>query len=355
MSNMQISNLQDSASYLVLLETQSNRQELLKQLLSNKRLVSGKTLVVMQNIQRFKDATGVAYADTIRFATWQELRRIEGQFDLIILNGTHTISEVNACNIYSKRLKGRIIALHSADRVMSDFKWHLINMLKLNVVYEQSTDAIENLVSLTGYSVLVHEVQLTYKMVSNPIQKKSDKKKSEVDMYKEVIDWIMHYRHKNQNTYNTLLRRMKLFLAGSNEKIGMAKKLFQRLPGRTILIAPVGYLAKRITSNIYYNVQILHDTAENTKKRICLITNRIPKEAYTNADNIILLQLSGTVREDEWETYYQMEHRPYIHIIELRDTRDDSYTLQYLEEFFKHGIRCIYTKKTDSKRVFQFL
>ena len=289
--------------------------------------------------------------------TWSSLNKLEGEYDLIILDELHKITEANSENIKSGSLKGKIIIGMTGTPTRDKKKLEVINQFSLPLLYHININKAVELGLLADYTINVVSQKYDYKdkylnnilkaikpigtyyveeasegsLVSAKLTLKYGDKVVDKDLFKEVSSKGKEYYKiitslgsnqgflmgnelfgkTNIGAMEVELREGKIYTGNSSmrlnaytqlkkspQKLQIAKNLLSSLKGkRNMIFAGNIKQAEELSPTCYYHSKTvdlgLQDFIDGYEDTIALVEAGSVGFTYKDIDNLIVMQTNS--------------------------------------------------------------
>lgn len=281
------------------------------------------------------------YLNRVSTVTWKSLNKVEGFFDLIILDEEQFITASNAKTLLSGSLSATNIISMSGTPSKNKEKLWILGALGLNVIYDFNIDEAVDTNILADYTITVVEVPLSHerniRVKTNNVDFMTSEAKSYFFLDKKCDKAI---RNNSRNAKNLIITRMhKIY--NSESKLKAARILGDSLKGKKIFfcsnstqaskVSPFTYNSK--TDDVHFN-QFLDGEIEE----IALVHKGGIGDTYEGVQHLIIVQAdsdkNGTTSQKIARVLLkQGDFRAQIWILKLKHTQDEQWVSLTLENF----------------------
>jgi superfamily II DNA or RNA helicase len=285
------------------------------------------------------------YAPRLTTSTWMSLHKVEGHFDIIILDEEQFMTENNASTLLAGKLTGRIISM-TGTASKHDHKKELYKKLNLPVLYKISINDAVDMQLLANYSIKVVEVDMgTTKDIEAGNAKKRFKT-SEASQYNYLHNMAQAsiMQQRSDMTFRILARMRAIKNSGAKTKA--AEWLIKELEGRKLIFSATIAQAEHLSKNTYHsktdNAQLKQFMAGDLDE-IAMVNAGGTGFTYKALDHLILTQCdsdkNGLTSQKIARTLLdQKDYKATIWLLSLVGTQDERWVASVLQNFDKSKV-----------------
>lgn len=302
--------------------------------------------------KEFKIWKAEKYLKCLQTTTWMSLHKVEGKFDLIILDEEQFITEANAVNLINGSLSGQIISMTGTETKHAD-KQMLYSALNLKVLYRLSVNAAVDMGLLSNYSVSVVDIDMdrTSKVIKGGSKDKPFMT-TEFANY-QYVDRIAQqaiFQKRKDATFRILARRRAIINSPSKDKV--TKYLWDTLKGRKLFFCSSIEQANSITEQTYHSKtdnKYLQQFIKGEIDEICMVNAGGTGFTYKSIDHLVIVQAdsdkNGLTLQKVCRTLLaQGDYVAKIWILCLSGTQDESWVASTLKGLDKKKVEFVSAK-----------
>lgn len=293
--------------------------------------------------QEFVQWKAKTFLSKTNIVCWASLAKVKGHYDMVVFDELQYITETNSKPFFNGNATfGNIICL--TGTVPEDLeKLSLIEALRLSTLHKVSIDEAQEagLVADYGINVIVTYLDSKQKRI-----KAGNKDKpfyqTELDAYKYMNSKILKMLYSRGSVPAFMYIQRMNFIKNLPSKSDIARKLFETLPGRTLIFC--SSIEQAETFSRYTH----HSKKKDTKHFEAFIEGSIPKLAcvnsggvgstYRGVDNFIVVQSdnnkNGNITQKIARSLvYQENYKANIYLIAVAETADIDWVKKSLKDF----------------------
>ena len=298
----------------------------------------------------FEKWDGKEYLDRLTVTTWSSLKKINGYFDLIVLDEEQFITEKNCEPLLNKKLQGLIISMTGTPTTRAD-KQELYDKLKLKMAYILSLDEIVELGIVSDYSIKV----LVFKMSEEKnIESGSASNRfmtSEASYYRWLdAKAIESYGNNDYQIPWAIVERAN-YIKNSKTKKLISEEFIQMYQDKRILIfAPFIEYAESICTNTYHSKSVdkssLDAFQNNEINHLALVKTGSVGFTFFDVDIVLIIQMDSNktgistqkIARGLLKSSQEKVQLTNIFVLCLDNTQDTKWVNEGLNDFSKEKI-----------------
>lgn len=274
---------------------------------------------------------------------YPSLINLKGSFDLIIFDELQDITSTNIEPLFNGNVTySKILGLTGTLPKHKD-KLDIYKLLKLKVLVEVGIEEAIDSDLIADYQINCIELHLDN--VNKNIEAGNSQKRfyqTEVQKYdylsKQINTWLYTTNEKTKRFF--LLQRMR-FINSCKSKNDYAKKLLEKLPGRTLIFTGGIEQAESICENTYHSKttdEKLNQFIDGKIDKLACVNAGGVGFTYRNVDNILITQVNSNkkgqiVQKIARGLVKQEGYKANIYILYLKNTVDENWLNSSLEDF----------------------
>lgn len=299
------------------------------------------------------------YLKGLTTVTWTSLDRIEGHFEMIILDEEQFSTENNTLNLRSGKLTADYIISMTGTETKHESKLDLYKQLNLPVLYKLDINQAVDIGILSNYVIKVIEVDMTNDKVIKSGTKDKPFFVSETTNYQYLSQTMKAaLAQKRKDAQFRILNRMRA-IYNSPSKTNVAKYLMKQLDGRKLFFCASIDQAESICENTYHS----KSDGKNLRKFINGEVNEVAMVnaggvgvTYKEINHLVIVQTdsdkNGLTSQKVCRSLLQQpDYKATIWIICLTGTQDEKWVESTLENFDKTKIEFIRFKNIENQNV----
>lgn len=303
--------------------------------------------------EEFKKWDGEAYLDRLTVSTWSALKKIEGQYDLIVLDEEQFATHNNCQTLFLKKLSGRIVAMTGTPSSRKD-KDELYQRLKLKIVYQLSIDEAVDLEIISDYEIVVMTVALSN--IEDMEVGKPNKRfmTSEAAYYRYIDEKAIESYGSGNGTIPWAIAERARRIKQSPTKLELAKRvLAKKCLGRTLIFTPYIDLAETLCKHTYHskseNDQALQKFQQFEIDQLAMVNTGGVGFTFEGIEYVLIMQLDSnktglSTQKIARSLLKQGDKKVTIYVLCLKETKDMDWVNQGLQEFSPERISVINIK-----------
>lgn len=281
------------------------------------------------------------YLKKLTTTTWKSLDKIEGHYDLVILDEEQYITPNNSKTLLEGKLSfGSLISMTGTPSKDKSKLW-LLGVLGLEITYDFNIDEAVDTNILADYSINVIEVPMSFKKDIHVKTKTADFMTSEAKNYFYVENqYDKAVSSGSSKVKYLILNRMNL-IYNSVSKVNAARLLGDRLKGRKMFFCANSSQAGKVSDYTYHSKtddkhfnQFLNEEIEE----IALVHKGGIGDTYKNVKHLIIVQADSDVNGSTSQKIArvllkQKDYKAKIWILVLKHTQDEQWVSLTLKNF----------------------
>lgn len=278
---------------------------------------------------------------------YQSLGRIEGSYDMIILDEYQHITEANSINLFNKKITYQYILGITGTPPKHLNKRRLLGQLLLAELSSMSIDEAVDHGIIAPYKITTVPVKLNTTDLTVLAGSKTNP--FYTTEYKNYAFWDKKIRDLEEKEEPTKFLRIKRanIIYSSESKTQKAREMLRELKGRTMVFSGNIEQARSISTNTY------HSKTDDKKFKLfqegkidtlsCVNKGGIGA-TYTNVDNFIIVQTNSNKMGDITQKIGRAlveqgsKYVANIYLIYLQDTVDEEWKNKVLKDFHPENI-----------------
>ena len=282
------------------------------------------------------------YKKLLTTSTWMSLNKIQGEFDVIILDEEQFMTANNAENLLNGSLKGRIVSM-TGTASKHDHKKELYKQLNLSVLYKISINDAVDMKLLANYTLKIVEVDMHEGKTIEAGNKDKRFMTSERKQYEYLHNVAQQsiFQRRSDMTFR-ILARMRA-IKDSPAKTEAAQWLIKNLEGRKLIFSATIKQAEDLCQHTYHsktdNIDLKKFQAGNIDE-IAMVNAGGTGFTYKKLDHLIMTQIdsdkNGLTSQKIARTLLdQKDYKATVWIISLVGTQDEKWVQSVLANFDK--------------------
>ncbi len=269
--------------------------------------------------KEFKTWKATRYLSKLQTSTWASLHKVEGIFDLIILDEDQHITERNSVNLFNGKLKGRIISM-TGTPTKTWKKNRLYQKLKLEPLYKITITEAVDIGLLSNYSINVVSVDLS--------------KELNIKAGNKIKNWMTSEEKQYQYVSSRAEESIRLYRKDAGFKIRNRMHFIHNSPSKYKVAE---YLHSKTTDDDYKKF------VKGEVDEISMVNSGGTGHTYKAIDHLILMQADSdknglTSQKISRTLLQQLDYKATVWIVCLNNTKDVTWTNSTLENFDKDKI-----------------
>lgn len=285
---------------------------------------------------------------------YNSLGKVEGEFDIVILDEIQFLTENNTINLFNGTIKYKTILGLTGTMPKHDEKLVLIKKLGLKILKNISIDEAVDDNMVADYRIKVLEVPMNSvdkNIVAGTKQKPF--KTTEFANYSYLSKQIarMMYSDDKKRLQFAILNRLR-FIYKSPTKLQTAKDLIKHLGGRTLVFCGGIEHAEELSKHTYHSKTTQDDLNLFLDGKIDLlacVNAGGTGFTYKNVDNFIIVQADSNksgefIQKLARSLLLQKDYTASIWIISLKGTQDEVWVTNALQDLDQSKIEYVNIK-----------
>ncbi len=273
--------------------------------------------------------------------TWSSLNKIQGHYDMIILDEEQFITENNAQWLLLGTLTYNSLISMTGTPTKHFDKMDIFRRLGLTILYEIPINDAVDMGLLSDYSVKIVHISMSSELNLEAGNKNNRFMTSEKKQYVYLDNRVSQGLEYGCNDLQfRILARMRA-IKNSPSKEKVAKHLMDNLRGRKLFYCASIKQADKLCSNTYHsktNNEDLIKFKNGIVNRIAMVNAGGTGHTYKEIDHLVLVQAdsdkNGLTSQKFCRTLLaQKDYKATIWIICLDGTQDDKWISSFLERF----------------------
>lgn len=298
------------------------------------------------------------YIKKLTTVTWMSLHKMEGHFDLIILDEEQFITEANSHNLRIELLTyGSLISMTGTPTKHED-KLQLYSLLNLDVLFKLDINNAVDIGLLSNYDIKILEVDLdTAKNIEAGTKQKRFKtsEKAQYDYLTRVVQQAMYQKRKD--TQFRILNRMRA-IKNSHSKLNATKFLLDKIDGRVLIFSGSINQAEELCNWTYHSKTTNEDLKlfqSGEVNRIAMVNAGGTGFTYKELDHLVMVQADSdknglTSQKIARTLLKQKDYKATVWIVCLVGTQDEKWVQSALGNFDKSKVEYIRFKNFEHGR-----
>lgn len=305
--------------------------------------------------EEFETWKAKKFSDRLTTTTWASLNKIQGYFDMIILDEEQFATENNLSTLLNGSLTCDYTISMTGTQTKHETKKELYKALKLPVLYRLSINEAVDIGILANYSIKVVQVRMGTEKNIKAGSKDKPFMTTESSNYlylDSTVDKAIHQRKKD--VVFRILARMRA-IYDSPTKTTVAKFLMENLKGRKLFFCATIKQAEVISEFFYHSKTTDKDVQRFIKgeiDNIALVNAGGIGWTYKDIDHLVMVQAdsdnNGSTSQKIARTLLeQKNYKATIWLICLMGTQDEKWIESALENFDKSKVEYIEYKNLN--------
>ena len=307
--------------------------------------------------QEFVQWKAKTFLNKAKIVCWASLAKIKGHYDMIVLDELQNITEVNSKPFFDGSITYNNILCLTGTVPKDEDKIALIKALRLETLHKVSIDEAQEAGLVADYGI---NVIVTYLNSKQKCIKAGSKDKpflqTELSAYSYLNSKIRKMLYSRGSVPAFMYIQRMNFIKSLPSKTALAKKLFDTLPGRTLIFC--SSIEQADTFSQYTH----HSKKKDTKDYENFIAGKIPKLAcvnsggvgstYRGVDNFIIVQSdnnkNGNITQKIARSLvHQEDYKANIYLIAVSETVDMDWVQKSLEDFDSSKVTWLSSKNYE--------
>lgn len=303
--------------------------------------------------QEFKKWKAQKYLENTKIICYQSLSKIEGDFDKIILDEYHCLTENNSKNLLNGKIKYKTILGLSGTHPKNLEKNQLLSKLNLKVLKFLGIKEATQKSLIAPYRIFLIPTQINMK---DKDVKSGNNKITFYQTEKQKYDYLTKCLTENQYLLPNkrkdpkilALNRMR-FIHNLKSKQDKIKSFLKTLKGRTIIFSANIDLANSLSPYTYHsktddsNLKKFLDGKINTLSCVNMGGTGF---TFTNVDNFVICQansdiLGATTQKIGRSLVLQKDYVANIYMFYIENTVDEDWVNSSLSNFDRDNIKIL--------------
>lgn len=282
-------------------------------------------------------------------STWASLKKVTGEFDVIILDEEQHITENNAINLLTGELKGPILSM-TGTKTKHEDKQDIYRMLRLNILYELDLNEAVDIGILANYKIKVIEIQMNSTDKNIEAGTKDNRFMVTEAAHYEYLDRMARQAiawGRKDAPYRIMARMRAVY--NSPSKTEAAQYLIDHLGGRKLIFAGSIDQAETLSPNTYHsktdNTDLIKFQSGETDI-ISMVNAGGTGFTYKTLDHLLMVQSDSdkngqTSQKISRTLLKQKDYKATIWILCLKGTQDEKWVESTLQNFDSSKIEYI--------------
>lgn len=293
-------------------------------------------------------------------STWMSLDKVEGHFDMIILDEEQFMTENNYINLYLKKITYNSLISMTGTKTKHENKQQLYKNLSLRILYDISINDAVDIGLLSNYTMKILEVSMSSEKNIQAGNKQKQWMTNEISQY-SYLDNIAKQAiyQKRRDVSFRIMERMR-FIKNAPSKHNAAEWLFNNLEGRKLMFCASIDQAEQLCSHTYHSKTDNKDLVafkNGNIDEITMVNAGGVGQTYKAIDHLILVQAdsdkNGLTSQKICRTLLQQkDYHAVIWIISLIGTQDEKWVESTLESFDKTKVEFVRFKNLINQQDF---
>lgn len=288
--------------------------------------------------------------------TWMSLSKLEGHFDLIILDEEQYMTENNYKGLFNKTLTYNVLISMTGTPTKHEDKIQLYKNLGLKPIFELTINNAVNIGLLSNYSIKVLEVDLGREKnieAGNKTKRFMTTEEAQYNYLSKVVKQAMFQKRKDAQF--RILARMRA-IKNSLSKLNATKTLLSKIDGRILIFSGSIKQAEELCEHTYHsktNNSDLKAFQAGEVDRISMVNAGGTGFTYKELDHLVMVQADSdknglTSQKIARTLLKQKEYNATVWIICLIGTQDEKWVESALSNFDKSKVEYIRFKNFNN-------
>lgn len=291
-------------------------------------------------------------------STWASLNKLEGHFEMIILDEEQYATLNNLSSIFNGKLTFDYIITLTGTDSKYESKQNLYKELNLDVIYKMDINEAVDIGILSNYEIKVVEIEMgTEKNIKAGSKVKSfmtSEEKQYQYLDKQFITAV--FQRRKDVPYKMLARMRAIYDSSSKTEAG--KWLMNNLEGKKLFFCSSSKQADSICENTYHNKtdgKAFKQFLEGSIDNIAMVNKGGTGVTYRNLDHLVLVQVDSdnnglTSQKISRALLKQDNYKAVIWILCLINTQDEKWVESVLNRFDKSKVEYIRFKNLENNQ-----
>lgn len=287
-----------------------------------------------------------SYLPKLKTVTWASLNKVEGHYEMIILDEEQYATVNNTGTLLDDKLTFDYITSMTGTPSHEWGKALIYRALDLEVLYKMSISAAVDMGMLADYEINVIRVNMSSERNLEAGGKNRRFMTSERAQYiyvdRQAEDAVSS---ASKNVSYKLMARMRA-IHSSPSKTEVARFLFNNLKGRKLLFGPTVKQIESITDRVYHGSsddRHLKAFSEGLTDSVAMVNKGGTGYTYRAIDHLILMQVDSdanglTSQKIARSLLNQEDYKAKIWVLCLAETRDEKWVKSLEKRFNKDKI-----------------
>lgn len=296
---------------------------------------------------------GKRFVNRVETICYQSLSKLEGKYDMIILDEYQNITDINTTNLLNGKIKYEYIIGATGTHPKHRYKNMLLAELELFELGSISIDEAVDLNLIAPYTITTVPVKLdsTDKYVLAGSKAKPFYQ-TEKASYEYLTKKIAELELKMEETGFLRIKRRKLILE-TRSKIKAAQEFIRGLSGRTMVFSGSIDISKNFSEYLYNSktdTKYLNMFKNGEIDTLSVVNSGGTGHTYEKVDNFVVVQVDSnqkgnTTQKIARSLLEQGDYKANIYLFYLQDTVDEEWKNKVISEF--NSDRIIEMKKIE--------
>ena len=299
--------------------------------------------------QEFEKWKAKSYLKKLTTVTWMSLDKIDGHFDMIILDEEQFVTENNTKNFFNDKLTYDTLISMTGTPTKHAEKQLIYKKLKLSVLYDMSINEAVDIGLLSNYSIKVLEVDMSTAKTLEAGSKAKRFMTSEASNYQYLTKMVNQAMYQGRaDAKFRILNRLRA-IKNSPSKLEAAQELLARIDGRVLIFAGTINQANHLCDAHYHSktkdTALKHFQAGDID-RIAMVNAGGTGFTYKELDHLVMVQADSdknglTSQKIARTLLKQKNYNATVWIVSLIGTQDEKWVASALENFDKDKVEYI--------------
>lgn len=293
-----------------------------------------------------------SYVKKLTTVTWMSLDKIEGHFDMIILDEEQFATENNLSGLIGGKITYDYILSMTGTPTKHEDKIKLYQALNLEILYELNITGAVDIGILSNYKIKVFEIDMLPEKVIPAGNKLKPFMQSEADAYRYLTSTMQQALiQRRKDASFRIMARMR-FIKNSPSKLKSMKNLLPKLEGRIMIFCATIAQAEELCEHTYHSKTTMEDYKRfqaGEIDRIAMVNAGGTGHTYKGIDHLVLVQAdsdkNGLTSQKICRTLLeQPDYEATIWIGSLIGTQDEKWVESALQNFDKTKVEYVRSK-----------
>lgn len=278
--------------------------------------------------------------------TWMSLSKIEGHFDMIILDEEQYMTENNYKGLFNKTLTYNVLISMTGTPTKHEDKIQLYKNLKLKTIFELTISNAVSIGLLSNYVIKVVNVNLGKEKnieAGNKTKRFMTTEESQYNYLSKMVDESF-----GKNKTFRILNRMRA-IKNSLSKLNATKSLLSKLEGRILIFSGTIKQAEELSNHTYHSKTDNKDLKlfqNGDIDKIAMVNAGGTGFTYREIDHLLIVQADSdknglTSQKIARTLLKQKNYGATVWIICLNNTQDAKWVNSALANFDKNKIEYV--------------